>query len=57
MLLVQLRRAVVAELSAGPETPTQAHDFVAALGTEVGSISREERQVCEGPFVINAIAL
>ena len=38
---------LVAEPPAGPNTPTQAHDLVATFGTEVGTITREERHVCE----------
>jgi len=41
------RGALVAKNSAGPGTPTQAHDFRAAFRAKVWSISREERQVCE----------
>ena len=41
------RETRVAEFPAGPNTPTQAHDFGAAFGTEVRTIIREERQICE----------
>ena len=41
------RETLVAESPAGPNTPAQAHDLVAAFGTEVGTIIGEERQACE----------
>ena len=43
----ETRTTLVTESPAGPNTPTQAHDLVATFSTEVGSITREERQVCE----------
>ena len=47
MCLREAGKTRVAEPAAGPHTPTQAHDFCAAFGTEVRTIIREERQVCE----------
>ena len=47
MRLREARKTRVAESAAGPNTPTQAHDFRAAFGTEVRTIIREERQICE----------
>ena len=44
------RETLVAESPAGPNTPAQAHDLVAAFGTEVWTIIGEERQVCEVLF-------
>lgn len=41
---------LIAEPAAGPDTPAQAHDLVATLGTEIWTVSREERQICECPF-------
>ena len=37
----------VAKPPARPNTPTEAHDLVATFGTEVGTITREKRHVCE----------
>jgi hypothetical protein len=47
MRLRETRGARVTEPAAGPNTPTQAHDFRTAFSTEVWTIIREERQVCE----------
>jgi len=47
MCVLKPHNASVAESPAGPDTPAQPNDLVAAFGTEVWSIDREERQVCE----------
>jgi hypothetical protein len=50
MSLSKPRETLVAESSASPNAPAQANYLVATVGTEVWSIDREERQVCEVPF-------
>lgn len=47
MRLAKARKALVAEPAAGPNTPAQAYDLVAAFATKVWAIIREERQICE----------
>jgi len=40
----ETRVTPVAKPAAGPNAPAQAHDLVAAFGTEIWLIIREERQ-------------
>jgi hypothetical protein len=44
MRLPKNHSTVVAKLPAGPYTPAQAYNLVAAFGTEIRTVTREERQ-------------
>ena len=57
MGLAKSRVALIAEPAAGPNTPAQAYDLVAAFATKVWPIIREERQIREAFRYLNPCAL
>ena len=44
MRLTKAAETLVAKFATSPRTPTQTHDPLTTLGTEIWTVTREERQ-------------